>query len=244
MAQPPTVRTERRRYPRISPPNVKVWVVSGEFEEIYTTVNFCRRFLNVSLGGIGVETTGRLRPDVKMNVEIRFEELGNSLKSEAKIVWVHTATQGASETHRAGLKFVGTPEITKPVREFLTGGRATMIRERRQAEYHVLKQKSESRIVAQKKSGFLKKLLITLFILALLYVGSFWGLLLLGRTGPQDAGMRFRYLGEESKGGTEEILSKAYAPLYWVFRKAGINLVYDLAGQTSSRSGRTPGSTR
>jgi hypothetical protein len=228
MAQAPAApRTERRRYPRINPPNLKVWLVSGEFEELYTTVNFCRRLYNLSMGGICVETTGRLRPDVKMCVEVRFDDLHSSLKSEAKIVWVHTATQGATEVHKAGLKFVGTPEITKPVREFLMGGRATMIRERRQAEYHILKQKSESRIIAQKKSGFLKKAIITLAILALVYVGSFWTFLLLGRTGTQDAGMRFRYLGEGSKGGTEVILSKVYAPLVWTFGKAGINLVYD-----------------
>jgi hypothetical protein len=200
---------------------MRAWLVSGEFEELYTTVNFAKRLFNIGMGGVCVETTGRLRPDVRMSVEVRFDALNSMLRSQARIVWVHTETVGGSEIHRAGLQFVGRPEITKPVREYLLGGRAEVIAARREADYQALKQKSDEGKTGPRKGSLLKKLAVTLLILALLYVGSFWALVFVGRTGPQDAGMRWRY------PASEELLKKVYGPLERVFRKAGMALVYD-----------------
>jgi len=227
MPVPPGSARERRRHPRVTPQNIRVWCVSGEFEELYTTVNFSKRLINLSPDGICIETTGRLRPDVKMSIEVRFDEISGSLRSPARIIWVNTEKQGAAEIHKAGLKFVGQVDITKPVRELLSGGRVSMIRDRRTAEYEELKKNSEARkeSLVPKKASLLKKLSVTFVALLLLYVGSYWGLVLVRRADPSKPGIRYRYASPDSKE-LEETMSKVYDPLYQLFRKAGIDLSY------------------
>jgi hypothetical protein len=198
--------------------------VSGEFEEVYTAVNFARRLLNLSSKGMCIETTGRLREGVKLNVELRFEDLNGSLRSPARIMWVDTLKEGGQEVHKAGVWFVGPVEATQPVRQYLEGGRPEAILAQRRAEYQDLKQKSEARKqgAERKKWGAGKKLAVTLLVLALLYVGSFWGFVLLGQTG---APLRYRYLGSE--GRAEEVLRQVYSPAHWAFRQVGVDLTYD-----------------
>jgi hypothetical protein len=220
---------ERRRYRRLSPANVRVRCASGEFEELSNGVDFARRLLNIGLGGMCVETTGRLRPGVKLSAEVRFDEFGGALRTQARVVWVETKKDGGLETHLAGVAFI-QPELSAPVREFLEGGRATMIVTKRQAEYEVLKHNAEARkaTVALGRWSPLKKLVVTLFTLSLLYVASFGGLVMAGRRESQSPGTHFRYAGASSPGGSlEETLSKVYAPLYWASQRAGIPLTYD-----------------
>ena len=214
-------RTERRKHRRFTPPNTRIWCVGGEFEEMYTTVNFARRLLNLGPKGLCVETTGRLRPELKMSVEIRFDDVGGTLRSQARIIWSASVKQGSEEVHKAGLWFTGKQETTQAVRDYLEGGRADLIVAKRQAEYQDLKRKSEARKEeGPRKGGFLKKAVLTLFLLTLCYVGSYWGFVAAGRIDSPDGRIHYQY------PGAEETLSKVYSPLYWLFRKAGIDLAY------------------
>lgn len=219
---------ERRRYARLSPPNVRVRCVSGQYDDLVSGVNFARSLLNVSLGGMCVETTGRLRAGVKMSAELRFDDFGGALRTQAELIWVNTVKNGAAETYVAGFRFIG-PEFTTPVREFLQGGRASIIVDRRQAEYQELKQKAETRRAAAgpKKWSAPKKTAASFLLLIFCYVAVFGGLVTAGRR-ESAAGVHFRYLGAESKGGdAEERLARLYAPLLWALQKAGVELTYD-----------------
>jgi len=229
MNPPPRPTQERRRYRRLTAENIRVRCVSGDFADHNKDVNFARRLINISLGGLCIETTGRLRSGVRMSAEVRFDDFGGALRSQAQIIWAETVTQGASETHLAGLRFIG-PELTAPVREFLEGGRATLIVSKRRAEYEDLKQKAEGRKDddGPKPWGWGKRFAVLLLILLLGYAGSFGAFVGACRRDPAAAGIHFRYLGAESKGGPgEERLATFYDPLYRILRKAGIDLTYD-----------------
>lgn len=228
MNQPSPPVQERRSHRRLSLDKVRVRLVSGELDDLSRGVNFAKRLVNVGLGGACIETIGRLRPDVKMFVEIRFDEFGGTLRSEAQAIWTDMAGEKGLETHLMGVSFV-KPELTNAVREYFDGGRASAIISKRRAEYEELKAKSTARkagLVARKGSAA-KKTLVALLVLILLYVAGFVGLIAAGRTESQGPGIRYRYLGREGTGGGEEALAKAYLPLYWVVRKAGIDLTYD-----------------
>jgi hypothetical protein len=203
--------------------------VSGEFEDLAGGVNFARGLLNIGLGGMSIETTGRLRPNVKMSADVRFEGFGGALRAQAQVVWAETKKEGALEVHVAGVRFI-TPEYTATVREFLEGGRATMIMAKRRADYEDLKQKSEaSRDVNEgRRWGAPKKAAVLLIVLILLYAGSFGMIVWAGRRESASSGTHFRYAGADSKGGrAEETLAKLYLPLYWALRKIGVDLTYD-----------------
>jgi hypothetical protein len=218
---------ERRRNERILPENVRAWLVNGQFEEIFSTVNFCKKLINLSPAGMCCETTGRLRVGVQMSAEIRFDGIGGNIRSSAKIVWVDTVQQGGLEIHRAGLQFVGKIDMTKPVREFFGGRSAVSIVATRQAEYQDLKAKSEARktIGSGKTAAVVKRTGVTLLILLILYLASFGGLIYRGRIQSTQPGIHFRYAGPESKA--EETLAKIYLPLLRLFRAAGVDLNYD-----------------
>lgn len=220
---------ERRRHRRSAAQNVRVRLVSGDHDDPSSGVNFARRLLNVGLGGMCVETTGRLRAGVTMSAELRFDDFGGALRAKAQLLWVDTLKEGAAETHVAGIRFIG-PELTSSVREFLEGGRASMIVNRRKAEYEVLKQQSEERKAGVARTGWsgTAKIAATLLGLALVYLGGFVGAVHAGRREAPGPGIHFRYTGGGSKGGAlEEGLATLYSPLYTVVRKAGLDLTYD-----------------
>jgi hypothetical protein len=218
---------ERRKNERVLPEKVRAWLVNGQFEEIFSTVNFCKRLINLSPAGMCCETTGRLRAGVQMSAEIRFDVIGGNIRSAAKIVWVDTIQQGGLEIHRAGLQFVGKIEMTKPVREYFGGRSAVSIVATRQAEYKDLKAKSEARKagIGGGKAGVIKKTSVTLLIILVLYLASFGGLIYRGRVQSDKPGIHFRYAGPESKA--EETLAKIYLPLLRLFRAAGVDLNYE-----------------
>lgn len=220
---------ERRRHRRIAADKVRVRLVSGEYDDLTSGVNFARGLINVGLGGMCVETTGRLRAGVMMSSELRFDAFGGALRTKAQLVWVETRKDGAAETHVAGFRFIG-PELTNTVREFLEGGRATMIVDKRRAEYAVLKQQSEERKITTAPKGWsaTKKVAVTGLVVALVYVAGFVALVLTGCQDTPGPGIHFRYAGGESKSaGLEEGLARLYSPLYWAARKAGVDLSYD-----------------
>ncbi|HYF01380.1 MAG TPA: PilZ domain-containing protein, partial [Planctomycetota bacterium] len=191
--------------------------------------DFARQLLNVGLRGACIETTGRLRPDVKLNVEVRFDDLGGTLRSEARIVWSDTVQRGAEEMHRAGVRFVGTIEMTQPVRDYLQGKNVAAIVAQRRGEYADLKMQAQARKAPPppKKSGRLKKVLLGVFVLLFLYSASYAGLVWRGRTDASRETVTYRYAGPDSAGGpTEDALAKIYSPLYWLAQKAGLPLVY------------------
>jgi hypothetical protein len=216
---------ERRRHRRLSMDKVRVRLVSGQFENLSGTVNFAKRLLNVGLGGACIETTGRLRPDVAMTVEIRFDEFGGNLRSAAQVIWTETVGDKGLETHLMGLKFIGL-EISNAVRDYFDGGRASAIISKRRAEYEVLKEKAEARKanVGTPKWSAKKKMLVSALVLVLLYVGSFGGLVAAGRTESAAPGIHYRYLGGDDVEGA---LAKLYSPAYWAARKAGLDLTCD-----------------
>lgn len=221
-AAPP--RTERRRNPRIVPRNYRVWLVSGEFDEIYTTVNFARSLLNIGPGGACVETTGRLRPDVKMSLEVTFDGLNGALRTGAKIVWVDTRTEGGQEFHKAGLIFTGQMETTQAVRVYLKGQDPSKIIAEKKADYKRLKSDSEARRAGLGRRKPIKIAAYVLALLIMLYVAGFGAAVLLGKTTSSAPGLHFRY----AKGGRwEDSLSTLFSPAYWLFRKAGVPIVYD-----------------
>ncbi len=230
MAAPAGPRQERRKSRRFVPENVRVWVVSGEFEELYTTVNFARRLVNLGPKGACVETTGRLRPDVRLSIEVRFDNLNATLRAEARIMWVATEKQGADEVHKAGLWFTGKVETTEPVRVFLEGGRPERVVAQRQAEYKELKRKSEERKApAAQKSGVTRKLLLALFVLVVLYNASFWGLVARGRIVSTSPGISYHYWAAGTEAvDKEKALETFYAPLVWVYQKAGVQLNHEV----------------
>jgi hypothetical protein len=214
---------ERRRHRRLSPPNVRVRCVSGEYDDLVNGVNFARRLINIGLGGMCIETTGRLRAGVKMSAEIRFDDFGGALRTQAQLLWTDTLKEGAAETYIAGFRFIG-PELTSAVREFLEGGRASLIVNKRQAEYVDLKQKADTRKAAagRKKWSAPKKTAAGLLLLIFFYLAGFGGLVTLGRQ-ESPTGVHFRY----PAWAPQEGMTTLYSPLYWALRKAGVDLTFD-----------------
>ena len=221
---------ERRRNNRMVLDNVRVRVISGEFDDLAGGVNFAKRLVNCSLAGVCIETTGRLRPDVKLSVELKFDAFNGSLRSHAQIVWANTVNKGGAEIYLAGLRFIG-PEITSAVRDFFEGDRASMIMTRRQIEYEELKAKSEARKAGLIKKSWSKpkKTVAGVLVLLFLYVASFGGFVLTGRREAPGPGIHYRYLGPQStgEGSGEQTVAKVYSPLLWALQKAGVQLTYD-----------------
>jgi hypothetical protein len=165
-----------------------------------------------------------------MNVEVRFDELAGAIRSQARVVWTDTVKQRGAEITRAGLVFTGQPEVTKPVREYLEGGRPTMIRARREAEYVELKKKADAghEDPEASRGGAAKTTAKVLLFLVLFYAAAYWGLVLLGRVPSPQPGIAYRYLGPASPGGsTEETLAKIFSPALWFFQKVGVDLRYE-----------------
>ena len=201
--------------------------MNGQFEEILSTVNFCKKLVNMSPAGMCCETTGRLRVGVQMTAEIRFDGIGGSLRSAAKIVWVDTLNQGGMEVYRAGLQFVGSIEMTKPVREYFSGRSAVSIVSTRKAEYEELKAKSTARKqgLGSRKAAVAKRTGVTLLILLIAYLGSFGWFVHRGRIESPKPGIHYRYAPPGSTH--EETLAKIYTPLQRLFRAAGVDLNYE-----------------
>ena len=217
---------ERRRHFRRDADNkVRVRLVSGEFDDPASSVNFAKRLVNYTQAGACVETTGRLRPDIKMKIELKFDAFNGHLRSQVQVVWAETKKEGAAEVHLVGLRFVGA-ELTNAVRDFFEGDRASLIVTRRKAEYEDLKAKSTARKhdMMRKKWSTTKKSIVFPLLLILIYVGSFGVFVGLGRTNPGGPGIRFRYV---EGGSTEETLAKIYSPLVWAAQKAGVDLAHD-----------------
>lgn len=221
-------RPERRRFRRLSPEGARVWLVSGEFDELYTTVNFGKRLLNIGSRGCCIETTGRLRPEVLMSVEVRFESVNGALRAPARIVWTDTKVQGGQETHLAGFRFEGEPEMAQTVRELLGGVRPTMIMEQRSRDYEELKRKAEERKKGPEKPAGrpVRRVLLLLFFLLLAYGGSFAGLVARGRLEAPPPEIRFRYAPGGDPQGAERGLAAAFGPAYAAARACGIPLTY------------------
>jgi hypothetical protein len=217
---------ERRKYFRRDADNkIRVRLVSGEFDDPASSVNFAKRLINYTQAGACVETTGRLRPDIKMKIELKFDAFNGHLRSQVQVVWAETRKEGASEVHLVGMRFVGA-ELTNAVRDFFEGDRASLIVNRRAAEYQELKAKSTARKrnFTGKKWSTAKKSIVFPLLLILIYVGSFGIFVWTGRTNPGGPGIRFQYV----KGGSsEDILAKFYSPLVWTAQKAGVDLTYD-----------------
>lgn len=218
-------RPERRRHPRVAPRGSRVWLVSGEFDELYTTVNFGRKLLNIGSGGACVETTGRLRPDVKMSLEVKLDDLNGALRTSARIAWVDTKTEGGQEIHKAGLVFTGTLETTQAVRVYLKGQDPSKILAEKKADYLRLKNDADARKTGPgRRRSPLKAAALSLLLLGMLYVGGFGAAALLGRTTSAAPGLHFRY----ARGGPWEAKAAAFfGPAYRLFRAAGLPLVYD-----------------
>jgi len=221
---------ERRRNNRMVLDNVRCRVINGAFDDVGGTVNLAKRLVNVSLGGVCIETTGRLRPDVKLNVELKFDAFNGALRAQTQVIWTRTVNEGPAESHLMGLKFIA-PEISTAVRDFFDGDRATMIMTRRQAEFEELKAKSEAR-----KAGLIKKpwskpkkTVAGALVLLFLYVAAFGGFVLAGRRESTAPGIHYRYLGPQStgEGSGEATLAKIFNPLLLGLQKAGVQLTYD-----------------
>ena len=225
--RPPAGVGERRRHFRREPTNVRVRLVSGEFDDPASSVNFAKRLINYTQAGACVETTGRLRPDIKMTIELKFDAFGGTLRSQAQVIWAETRKEGAADAHFLGVRFVGA-ELTNAVRDFFEGDRASMIVSKRAAEYQDLKAKSTARKkdMMRKKWSTTKKSIVFPLLLILIYIGSFGVFVWTGRTNPGQPGIRFQYV----KGGSsEETLAKIYSPLVWAAQKAGVDLTHDAA---------------
>jgi hypothetical protein len=214
---------ERRRQRRLTPPNVRVRCVSGEYDDLSSGVNFARRLLNIGIGGMCIETTGRLRPGVQMSAEIRFDDFGGGLRTRAQLLWTETRKEGGAEIEVAGFRFIGA-ELTAAVREFLEGGRASLIVNKRHAEYVDLKQKADERKAGagRKKWSAPKKTAASFLVLLFVYIAGFGALVTAGRR-EAPAGVHFRY----PAGPLQEGLTTLYSPLCWALRKAGVDLTVD-----------------
>jgi hypothetical protein len=155
-----------------------------------------------------------------MSAEIRFDDFGGALRTQAQLLWTDTLKEGAAETYIAGFRFIG-PELTSAVREFLEGGRASLIVNKRQAEYVDLKQKADTRKAAagRKKWSAPKKTAAGLLLLIFFYLAGFGGLVTLGRQ-ESPTGVHFRY----PTWAPQEGITTLYSPLYWALRKAGVDL--------------------
>jgi PilZ domain-containing protein len=221
---------ERRRHERMALDNVRVRVSNAQFDDVGGGVNFAKRLINVSMGGVCIETSGRLRPDVKLFVEVKFEAFVGAIRTQAQVIWANTVARGGVETHLMGLKFI-QPEISSTVRDFFEGDRATLIMTRKQAEYEVLKSNSEKRKLeaVRKPWSKPKKTVAGILVLLFVYIAAFGGLVTAGRRESTSPGIHFRYLGPQStgEGSGEQTLAKIFSPLVWTLRKAGVDLTYD-----------------
>ena len=227
--RPPAGTGERRKYFRRDADNkIRIRLVNKKFNNPASSINFAKRLINYTQAGACVETTGRLRPDIKMKIELKFDAFNGHLRSQVQVVWAETKKEGASEVHMVGLRFVGA-ELTNAVRDFFEGDRASLIVTRRKAEYEDLKAKSTARKkdMMRKKWSATKKSIVFPLLLILIYIGSFGVFVGTGRTNPGGPGIRFRYVGG---GSTEETLAKIYSPLVWAAQKSGVDLAHDPAG--------------
>lgn len=225
---------ERRAHRRYAPDNVRLYCGSGDLEERLTAANYAKRLLNLSLHGACLQTTGRLRPGAKLKIEMRLNDLNGTLRSEARIVWADTVTEDGKESHRAGVRFVGRTEMTNAVRDFLKGADPRMVRARRDMALGELKHKSSQGAAPPRKRSRIKIVVGVLLVLTILYLGSFWGLVLYGRVETPESGISYRYPAPDS--GTGRILEKVYSPLYDLFRKAGVEL--RLLGEGDGEAGK------
>jgi len=215
----------------MNPDKVRCRVINGQFDDVGGTVNLAKRMVNVSLGGVCIETTGRLRPDVKLNVEIKFDAFNGALRSQTQVIWTKTLNEGGgNESHLMGLKFI-QPEISSTVRDFFEGDRGTLIMTKRRAEYEVLKSNSEKRKAeaGRKPWSKPKKTVAGILVLLFVYVASFGGFVLTGRRESTGPGIHYRYLGPQStgEGSGESTVAKIYSPLLKGLQKAGVQLNYD-----------------
>jgi hypothetical protein len=97
---------ERRKNERVLPDRVRVWLVNGQFEEILSTVNFCKKLINISPAGMCCETSGRLRVGVEMTAESRFDASGATSARRPRSSGSRRSA-GRPRDPQCGLQFVG-----------------------------------------------------------------------------------------------------------------------------------------
>ena len=74
---------------------------------------------------------------------MRFDAIGGTLRSDARVSWALDKKARGQEGNLTGMEFVGEPEMTESVREFLTGGRMTLIESERGREFKDLTKRKE-----------------------------------------------------------------------------------------------------
>jgi hypothetical protein len=214
---------ERRRHARLNPENTRVRCGSADAGDSGT--NFAKRLLNVGPGGTCIETVGRLRAGVRLDVDLRFDDFGGALRSQAVIVWVSTLKEGGMEVHLAGLRFIG-PEFSAAVRQFLKGRPAGEIAAERKDAYRDLKQKAAGAAEGSRRRRPFRTVLLALGALAVLYAGAFAVCVAGGRL--EGPGLRFRYTGMWNGSAPQErVLSSVFDPLLKLCRAAGLDWVHD-----------------
>lgn len=224
MASTPETQVERRKHPRLVPSRARILCASAEFKERGAPVNLAGELINVGLQGACIATAGRLRPDVKLSVEIRFDDLNAVLRAPGRIVWTDTVPRKEGDLHRAGIAF-GRVETTRAVRDYLGGRKVEDIRAGRQASYEDLKREAAARQEGSRPRSRSRtaRAIAALLILAAAYFGSYAALVWNGRSGPT----AYRYLGPGSTGPAEEALAAFFAPASWAARRAGLPFDYD-----------------
>ena len=89
---------ERRRYPRME--------AQGYSRNTSSKKEY--RIINISLGGLRIQSNERMKEGKKFNLEVFLTD-GIEVKSEVKVVWIFKLQPGTPGLYDVGLKFIHLP---------------------------------------------------------------------------------------------------------------------------------------
>lgn len=103
---------EKRKHARQVYKGAKVLCYSSEDPRGANPYNFATHLVDVGLGGVCILSVGRLRPEIKMIVDIFFQQYAGGLKAPARVCWSKEVEHKGKMLFMTGLEFLTKPEFT------------------------------------------------------------------------------------------------------------------------------------
>lgn len=103
---------EKRKHVRQLQKGAKVLCYSTEDPRGANPYNFATHLVDVSPAGVCILSVGRLRSEIKMVVDIFFQQYAGGLKATARVCWSKEVEHKGKMLFMTGLEFLGKPEFT------------------------------------------------------------------------------------------------------------------------------------